>query len=385
MRSPLVLAAVLGLATVLGTCPVRAQSQWHVETVDADHPYSGGVSVAVAPTGQPAVAYGHFIRNNESSLRFAVRTSAGAWPVQTLDSQDDTGHGPNLAFDTAGRPHVVYYSYWSGPVKYATETGSGWQIGQVAADGVVPSMALDTSNRPCVAYCTDAGHLMYAAWNGAAWSSQTVDTSSEFTSVSLALDQGTRPRISYYDSVYRDLKYAEWTGTLWNTTVVDDESAGQFNALAVDSSGRPHIAYYDQSRWHLKYAVRDGSTWSVDRITDATGFFGPGALWTDIALDDADHPRIIYNDWYDTDSLMFASWDGAGWTFEAADPNVQGVSGTALALDDQGRPYVAYISQQPSNILMVAWVPEPASLALLAAGCLTLRRHGRRRTSSGAP
>jgi hypothetical protein len=366
MTHPHILLA--GLAVLL-LAAGPAPADWHIETVDADHPYAGSVSVGLSGTGRPAVAYGHFIRNNESSLRFAVRSATGAWDIATVDTQGDTGHGADLAFDAAGRPHIAYYSYWTGPVKYATDKGSGWNSQPVSTRGTGPSLALDAAGRPRVAYCDDSGHLMYAAWTGTAWSSQAVDASAKFSEVSLALDDLGRPRIAYYDTLATSLKYAEWTGASWHTTVVDnDGTAGQHNALAIDAAGRPHISYYDYSRWHLKYAVRRGSSWTIDRVTEGFGVLGPGAKYTDIALDDLGRPRIVYNDTWDTDGLMYASWDGSRWSFEPADPNVDGLFTTSLVLDDQGRPYIAYMRRQPSSVVMIAWIPEPATLTLLAAG-----------------
>jgi hypothetical protein len=374
-RLCLVLAA-LALVPVLAACPTRAE--WQIETVDDDDPYVGSASIALDATGQPAVAYCHFIVNNESSLRYATR-SGGSWHVQTLDSEDDTGHGPSLAFDDAGRPHIAYYTYWTGPLKYATSDGASWSTSVVQAQGVMPSMALDPAGRPRVAYRDADQHLRYAAWTGSSWTTQTVDDSGRFADISLALDGAGRPRIAYYDDYWQNLKYAAWTGSMWDIQIVDSDSrAGQHNCLALDKAGRPHISYYDYSRWHLKYASWTGSSWTIERVTSDWGFFGPGAYDTSLALDADDYPHICYFDWYDTDSLMYASWDGAAWTFETADSTATSVSATSLVLDAKGNAYICYQDLQ-SGTLRVAWVPEPATLALLALGALVQIRKRRAR------
>jgi hypothetical protein len=229
-------------------------------------------------------------------------------------------------------------------------------------------MALDAAGRPRVAYRDGDQHLRYAAWTGSSWTTQTVDDSGRFADISLALDGAGRPRIAYYDDYWQNLKYAAWTGSMWDIQVVDSDSrAGQHNSLALDKAGRPHISYYDYSRWHLKYASWTGSSWDIDRVTSAWGFFGPGAYDTSLALDGDDHPRICYFDWYDTDSLMLASWNGAAWTFETVDPTATSISATSMVLDAQGNAYIGYHDMQPAT-LRVAWIPEPATLTVLVAG-----------------
>ncbi len=366
-----VVLTVLTLLSLLAARPTRAD--WNIETVDDDDPYVGSASIALDATGQPAIAYCHFIVNNESSLRYATR-SGGSWNVQTLDSDDDTDHLPSLAFDDAGRPHIAYYTYWTGPLKYATSDGASWSTSVVQAQGVMPSMALDASGRPRIAYRDADERLMYTAWNGSAWNTQTVDDTGRFGHISLALDGLGTPRIAYYDDRWKNLKYAAWTGSIWDIQVVDDDNcAGQDNCLALDKTGRPHISYYDHSRWHLKYASWNGSSWTIERVTSDWGFLGPGAHDTSLALDGEDNPHICYSDWYDTDSLMYASWDGAAWTFETADSTATSITATSLVLDAKGNAYIGYQDLQ-TGTLKVAWVPEPATLALLTVGGLLLIR-----------
>ncbi|HUU10603.1 MAG TPA: PEP-CTERM sorting domain-containing protein [Phycisphaerae bacterium] len=171
-------------------------------------------------------------------------------------------------------------------------------------------------------------------------------------------------------------------GTSSDIQVVDTgggHDVGKYASLALDSAGLPRIAYYDYSHWHLRYAARNGSTWAVQRVTPG-GTLGPGGTYAALALDSQDDPHIVYCDWYDTSSLMYTSWDGAAWTFETVDADIYNLTATSLKFDDRDNPYIAYAAydSQAYSVLRMAWIPEPATLALVAVGAVALLRHWRR-------
>ena len=72
------------------------------------------------------------------------------------------------------------------------------------------SLALDNDNKPHISYYDYTnGDLKYTRWDGSTWQIETVDSTGDVGSyTSLALDKDNNPHISYYDSPNGYLKYA---------------------------------------------------------------------------------------------------------------------------------------------------------------------------------
>lgn len=234
------------------------------------------------------------------------------WRVETV-ATGNVGQYSSIMLDTAGWPHISYYDFGNGDLKYAYENVSGWHIETVDSAGNVggyTSLALDALGQPNISYCrlqgsslTQCDDLKYAIKLSGTWHFQTVDSGGYVGAYSsLAVEGGPNyedmsQHISYYDQTNQQLKYCWGTGAMWGCSVVDsDGDVGRYSSLAVAFS-HPHIAYQhyiSSTSADLKYAHLDGSQWVIETVDGPgynTGGFSSLALCTSYGLET---PRIGY-------------------------------------------------------------------------------------------
>ena len=101
-------------------------------------------------------------------LGFHISCLYADWVIQTIDSAGAVGWNTSIALDTNNYPHISYYDYTNGDLKYAKWTGSSWSIQTVDSAGYVgdhTSIALDTNNYPHISYRDNTNYdLKYAKW-----------------------------------------------------------------------------------------------------------------------------------------------------------------------------------------------------------------------------
>ncbi len=333
LRGTVILCAVLAFAF---PASAAAQIPFDIETVDADGNTGIGASIALDSQGRPHIAY--IVRQNQD-IRYAVKTGA-AWTVQpgplyadertgvtlVLDSADNPGIAHNgsyfrrvgggwveeymggfapwfstVAQDAAGGLQgVTIWSWGSGAyegyVSYTERIGDTWSD-FILDDGTFypthphASIVIDRQGDPHISVTSTAGDsVRYWHRTNGAWS-QMVFTPGAWSSI--ALDGQDAPRISYYDTVQRDLVLALQYNGVWMTLPLDASGdVGQHTSQEVRGDVS-HITYYAASVGDLRYAVFSPTKGPLVQTVDAEGDVG---AWTSLVLDAQGYPHIAYYD-----------------------------------------------------------------------------------------
>ncbi|MBM3317290.1 MAG: hypothetical protein FJY75_05515, partial [Candidatus Eisenbacteria bacterium] len=327
------------LAGCLGLLAPAAIPEWHIDLVD-DTSEVAGTAIAVWQ-GVPHVAYYNdsglqyawyedgmwqhevvdprtAVHNRGPSLIFdetgaahvgftcgtpchAYRATAG-WVVEAIDV-DPGGDYISICFDPAGQLHAAYnhpVGLFSSQLKYAWRDGTGWHAELVTSDGGYDCvLRFDGLGRPCIVHCGSwsAGEIFCSVRTGTGWTHETVLPGSASQSF-MTMDASGNPRVSYYwtQSGSYDLRYAERIGSDWRFDLVDHGEQtykrGWDNCIARAEDGSYHISYHAHNELQLRYARGSYGHWNIE-VVDTVGMW---SLFSAIALDDAGRPYIAYCD-----------------------------------------------------------------------------------------
>ncbi len=186
-----------------------------------------------------------------------------------LGSNSGDTYDPSLALDAQGMPHVAYYNYNQGKLRYAS-LGTSWSSEEVAPTGSAnwhwwSALVIDGNGQPYVAYHLTGCNVMVATrpLTKTAWDVTKLEGSA--ATMSLALDGAGKLHLAYTVTSSNaaspgEIKLASNASGAWQNpgTKVGD---GHYTSLAVDEKGKHHLAWYDTAGQKLRYA------------TDASGSF----------------------------------------------------------------------------------------------------------------
>ncbi|MDY7229591.1 hypothetical protein [Hyalangium rubrum] len=202
----------------------------------------------------------------------ASSQSEGAWasgllaPVAVDTSNDETGSTCDLAFDSAGNGHLIYfnethpsiwYGFWNGST-WTTQLvdGMGFNTGGIVMEPM--ALAVDATGRPHIVYMIGGKSVWYATLSGTTWTRERVDAGAYplypyGSPVAIALDpsQGNRPTIVYSgdgNSNWRTVVAYRTGANTWNVSPVlfpVPTSGHQFPSgeIAFDPTGKLYIPY----------------------------------------------------------------------------------------------------------------------------------------------
>lgn len=178
-----------------------ASGTWQTEPVAAALGYP---AVAVDGNGQAYIAYVDSVGTGGGYPLHYLTRASGAWTDAVAAVSADPKSLVALAVDPAGHASLVYKS---GATLYYAGDGSGaWQLSQVDGfDAAGPeyddygaydvSMALDADGLPHTSYEDTSGNLKYAAETGGGWNTSYVDT--EGTQNHVRIDMAGHAHIVY--------------------------------------------------------------------------------------------------------------------------------------------------------------------------------------------
>lgn len=328
VRAPINQVDFIGLATFADPLNVGAPGL-------AGYPKLSNQALAVDRSGQAYIAYG-----TPAGLQFGLFDGA-AWTFTVLDAIDSQYAA--MALGNNDLPQIAYFDNTNEDLKYIRATGRDamgnfvWSAPRVVDStgrvGLAVTIAIDSENKAHLVYLDDTtDNLKYAKLQNFTNHNFAIETVQEDpqtpppanileTLPSLDLDSSDRPHISFYqynnDTGNGALMYAYRVGeSTWPirtlavglfsqhfmaslsrmplsvdlTAILED--AGFFNALKVDDYNGVHIAYYNDTSDDLEYAYKSPTTQAfaiepVDRFESV----GP---FTSLAVDERGRPHIAY-------------------------------------------------------------------------------------------
>jgi hypothetical protein len=255
-------------------------SFWASKIVDWRYDVGQYNSIALAQSGvskgAPSISY--YDATHQSLMYAYFDVGLTHWFTYTLDDVGEVGKYTSLTVNAANIPYISYYDETNGDLKLKYQTPFHIWAPSVTVDAGGPlnedvgwytSIALDNLGNPHISYYDYTnGDLKYAFWEGSvfpaaggAWNISTLQDVGDvgrFTSLEIYQADNSR-HLCYYDYTNKDLMYARFSGGIWEFQTVDNlGDVGLYCSIDLTILGQPAISYYDNSRGDLKLALTYG-------------------------------------------------------------------------------------------------------------------------------
>ena len=322
----------------------------------------------VAPTAAPPTAT--VIPESQAVLEPTssptARSARYTWEISEVDG---AGAKPSIAVDASGTPHIAFMSEdMPGFVKRAVLADGQWEASTVTTGYMYGPLDIEldsVGNAHIVWHNHDAEDGAYGRFEGGEW--QTTDIRSaghDGWDINVAIDSTGSPHVLSVDpsqfGSQDGLEYATFDGQGWT---VDTVGSGPLpyefgNSLAIDSEDRPHTVWFDDGALDLKYAIRDSGSWTISTV-DSDGDVG---RYASLAVDQDDNPVVSYFEKTSESEgfIKLARWTGSQWEVQRIDemdavfPGFFGArKNSSVLLDADGRPIVAYSDE--SVVKLASW------------------------------
>ena len=170
------------MKTSIGRLSVRRTSA--VEPLESRVLFSGSfpnaAAIAMAYDGAGALHVAFQNAGADSALRYSARGLDGTWSAPaTVDPAVAAGSHLSIAVNAGSIPGIAYYDPAAGDLKYASPTGTGWQLTAVDSKGDVglhPALTFNLLGLPLISsYSATKQDLKLSSFNGRRWRNKVVD------------------------------------------------------------------------------------------------------------------------------------------------------------------------------------------------------------------
>ena len=332
---------------------------WEIEEVDA----GGKPALALDSNGVPFIAY--MEEAQAGFVKAAVRQASG-WEIETI--ANGYFYGPlDIAVGNDDVAHVAYHDHQAaafdpdlGDAVYAVRADGGWTLVPArdqGHDGWDNRITTDADGRPHMAGVDPVqfggqGVEYYSLDADGNWAVEEIGSGQQTYQfgVSVAVAPDGAPYITYYSQQDQDLAIAVRTDAGWDISFIEqDGDVGLFSELLIDETGRFHVSYLlrtGNSSGIVRYATRASAddAWTISDIDEldaiVTGQVGARNI-TSVAVDSQGRPWVAYSD---TAKLSVAGLDGTTWrTQSVAESGGQPLGQLAsLGIDGDDGLHIAY-------------------------------------------
>ncbi|MCP4229771.1 MAG: T9SS type A sorting domain-containing protein [bacterium] len=245
---------------------VKHNGVWSMETVDSNGPVGDYCSIITDSNNNAHISY----RDGNGKLRYAYKEGDG-WEIDSVDPTSIVTDS-SIALDNSGNP-LIAYTITDNTLKYAYKSGFTWAIEDIdTGDIVTADLDTGSSGYPHIIYDdTNNGIIKYVFWNGATWQYENVTDGSIFCDEpSIAIDSQNRPHIAYI-SDNRSLLYAFKDVSGWHYQTVYDVyyADAREPEIAIDNNDNPNVSFLQEDfYYHVDsfYARLESIGWEIYNI-----------------------------------------------------------------------------------------------------------------------